>query len=136
MVAGEGGAGAHLEAGDVTAFLVDGDQHVLALGAQLRGQRRHLLGRGDVAPEQGDGGEPFAEPAQQPVGGGGAGEAGLEDGERVAGEGVGGPGEGGHRWRYPFTAPDVRPAAIFFCTIMKKATTGIAIIVDAAIRAP
>ena len=80
VVAGEGGAGAHLQAGDVAALLVDRDQHVVPLGAQLRGERGQLAGRGDVAAEQADGGEPLAEPAQQPVGGGGAGEAGLEDG--------------------------------------------------------
>ena len=89
VVAGEGGAGAHLQAGDVAALLVDRDQDVVALGPQLGGERGQLLGRGDVAAEQADGGEAFAEPAQQPVGGGGAGEAGLEDGEGVAGQGVG-----------------------------------------------
>ncbi|CAM5599114.1 hypothetical protein SFUMM280S_07720 [Streptomyces fumanus] len=84
VVAGEGGAGAHLQTGDVAALLVDGDQHVVAFGAQLGGERGDLLGGGDVAAEQGDGREALAEPAQQPVGGGGAGEAGLEDGQRVA----------------------------------------------------
>ncbi len=37
---------------------------------------------------------------------------------------------------YPFTAPEVRPAAIFFWMIMKNTTTGRAIMVDAAMRAP
>lgn len=37
---------------------------------------------------------------------------------------------------YPFTAPEVRPAAIFFWMIMKNTTTGMAIMVDAAMRAP
>ena len=60
-VAGEGGAGAHLQPGDVTALLVDGDQHVVPLGPQLGGERGELLGRGDVAAEQADGGEAFAE---------------------------------------------------------------------------
>ena len=68
-VAGEGGAGTHLQAGDVAALLVDGDQHVVPLRAQLGGEGGELLGRGDVAAEQADGGEAFAEPAQQPVGG-------------------------------------------------------------------
>ena len=46
VVAGEGGAGAHLQAGDVAALLVDGDEHVVPFGAQLRGEGRQLLGRG------------------------------------------------------------------------------------------
>src|SRR5262249_14196074 len=87
-VAGEGGARTDLQPGDVAALLVDGDEDVVALGAQPRGQGGELFGGGDVAAEQADGGEAFAEPAQQPVGGGRPGEAGLEDGQGVPGEAV------------------------------------------------
>ena len=72
-------------------------------GAQLRGEGGELLGRGDVAAEQADGGEAFAEPAQQPVGRGGAGEAGLEHGEGVPGEASGVGCERGHVAHCPFT---------------------------------
>ncbi len=89
-VAGKGGTAAHLQAGDVAALLVDGDQDVLACAPQLRGEGGELRGGGDVAAEQAHRGESFAEAPQQPVGGGGAGEARLEDGQGVAGEGVGG----------------------------------------------
>src|SRR5690606_15760321 len=58
--AGEGGAGADLQAGDVAALLVDGDEEVVPLGPQLGGERGHLLGGGDVAAEQGDGREALA----------------------------------------------------------------------------
>lgn len=98
-VAGERGTLPDLQPGDVTAFLVDRDEDVLALGPQLRGERGDLLGRLDVAAEQGDGGEPFADPAQDPVRGGGAGEPGLQDGERVPRQGVRSGNEGGHEAR-------------------------------------
>ncbi|GAA4943599.1 hypothetical protein GCM10023238_06900 [Streptomyces heliomycini] len=88
VVAGEGGAGADLQAGDVAALLVDGDQQVVPLGPQLRGEGGDLLGGGDVAAEEGDGGEALGQPAADPVGRGGAGEARLQYGERVPGEGV------------------------------------------------
>jgi len=88
VVAREGGAGADLQAGDVAALLVDRDQDVLVLGAQLGGEGGELSGRDDVAAEETDGGESLAEAAQQPVGGGGAREAGLEDRQGVPGEPV------------------------------------------------
>lgn len=137
VVAGDGGAVDDLQAGDVAALLVDGDEDVLALGAELRGEGGELAGRGDVAAEEPDGGEAVADLPQQPLGGLGAGEAGLEDGEGVTGELVTGDGGGlgGHR-AHPFTAPEVRPAAILDWMIMKKMTTGRAIIVEAAISAP
>ena len=74
-VAGEGRAMTHLQSGDVTALLVDRDEHVVPLGPQLGGERGELFRRLDVAAEQADGGEAFTDAAQQPVGGGGAGEA-------------------------------------------------------------
>lgn len=88
VVAREGRPGAHLQAGDVTALLVDGDQDVVPFGAQLGGQRGQLIGRCDVAAEQADGGEAFTEAAQQPVRSRGPGEAGLEHGQGVARQGV------------------------------------------------
>lgn len=96
QVAGEGGAVPHFEAGDVAALLVDGDEHVVPLGPELGGERGELLGRLDVAAEQADGGQTFADPAQQPLGRRGAREAGLQDGEGVAGDGVRAGNEGGH----------------------------------------
>ena len=45
-----------LQPGDVAALLVDRDQDVVAFGAQLRGERGQLVGGGDVAAEQADGG--------------------------------------------------------------------------------
>ncbi len=44
VVAGEGGAGAGLQSGDVAALLVDRDEDVVPLGPQLGGQRGELLG--------------------------------------------------------------------------------------------
>lgn len=104
QVAGEGRAAADLEAGDVAALLVDGDQDVVPLGAQLRGQRGELFGRGDVAAEQADRGEAFADPAEQPGRGRGALEAGLEDREGVPRDRVGAVRKDSHGGRYPFTA--------------------------------
>ncbi len=43
-VAGEGGAAAYFEAGDVAALLVDGDEDVVAFGPQLGGERGELFG--------------------------------------------------------------------------------------------
>lgn len=90
MVAGEGGAAAHFEAGDIAALLVDGDDQFPAFGAQPVGECGELFRTVDIAAEEADRDQALAEPAQQPVGRGGAGEAGLEDGEGIAGEGVGG----------------------------------------------
>lgn len=108
-VAGEGGAAARFEPGDVAALLVGGDQHLRPYGTQLRGERGQLFGRLDVAGEQPHRAQPFAEQPQQPLGGGGADEARLEDGERVAGQDIRRhvDGNDGH----PFTAPAVRPEA-------------------------
>ncbi len=105
VVAGEGGPGADLQPGDVAALLVDGDEDVLALLAQLRGQRGELLRGVDVAAEEADRGEALAEPAQQPVGRGGPGEAGLEHGQRVPGERVHAWCRGGHRRVTPSPRP-------------------------------
>ena len=88
VVAGEGGAGAYLQAGDVSALLVDRDEHVVPLGPQLCGEGRELIRREDIAAEQADGREAFTDPAEQPVGGGGADEARLEDREGVTRQGV------------------------------------------------
>ncbi|GDY76984.1 hypothetical protein SAV31267_064690 [Streptomyces avermitilis] len=112
VIAREGGSRPHLQARDVAALLVDRHQDVVAFRAQLGGQPAQLRGRGDVPAEQSDRGEAFAQAAQQPVRSAGPGEAGLEDGEGVARQGVGTTGECRHRGRYPFTAPAVRPAAI------------------------
>lgn len=99
MVSGEGGAAAHFEAGDVAALLVDGDDQFLAFGAQSAGEGGELGRVGDIAAEEADRDQPLAEPPQQPVGRGGAGEAGLEDGKGIAGEGVGGAYERRHELR-------------------------------------
>ena len=79
-VAGAGAAPAGLDPGDVAGLLVDGHQHVGSLGAQRGGERGHLLGVDDVAGEQHHRAEPVGQPPADPVGRGGADEAGLQDG--------------------------------------------------------
>ncbi|CAM5320769.1 hypothetical protein SGLAM104S_08422 [Streptomyces glaucescens] len=78
---------------------------------------------------------PSPRPAQQPVGGGGAGEAGLEDRQRVPGQGVGFAGECRHRGGYPFTAP-VRPLTALRWRKTKRMRIGIAKSEEAAMVAP
>lgn len=51
----EGRAVTHLQSGDVTALLVDRDEHVVPLGPELGGERGKLFRRLDVAAEQADG---------------------------------------------------------------------------------
>jgi hypothetical protein len=78
QVSGARAAELRLEPGDVPGLLVDRHDDVGTLGAQLCGEGGHLGGRSDVAGEQGDAAEAFAEPAPHPVRGRGADEAGLQ----------------------------------------------------------
>ena len=57
-----------LEPRHVAAFLVDRDEHVVALGPQRRGQRRELIPALDVPREEDDAAETSFEPAPHPVG--------------------------------------------------------------------
>ena len=57
-----------LEPGDVAALLVDRDQHVAALGAQVVGERAELLAALDVPRVEDDAAEPLGEPPAHPVG--------------------------------------------------------------------
>ncbi|MGX1249309.1 hypothetical protein RKD48_001820 [Streptomyces ambofaciens] len=81
-VARPGGPGGGLDAGDVARLLVDRDDQIGVLGAQPGGQPGDLLGGDDVAGEEHDGGQSVADVAQDPVGGLGAHETRLKDGER------------------------------------------------------
>ena len=119
-------SGRGLEPRHVAAFLVDRDQHVVALGAQIVGQRAQLLGALDVPRVEDDTAEPVGEAPANPVGHDRALEARKDAARREALE------LGAHA----LTAPAVSPNAIFRWTSRKKMTTGIAVSVDAAISPP
>ena len=61
-------SGACLETRHVAALLVDGDQHVVALRAEVVRERPQLLSALDVPGVEDDAAEPFGEPAAHPVG--------------------------------------------------------------------
>ena len=80
VVAGPGAAPGGLDPGDVAGLLVDRHDDVRPLGPQVRGERGDLLVVDDVAGEQDDRAEPFAEPAAHPRRRRGADEPRLQDG--------------------------------------------------------
>ena len=122
-VAGVRAAVLPLEPGDVAALLVDREQQA----RQRSRQRAQLVAVADVVREEGQPAEAALGEAQNPVRRLVTRKARQQAGRREPVEcGVG----------HPFTAPAVSPNAIFRCTIRKKMTTGIAVSVDAAIRAP
>ena len=126
--AGHRASGRSLQAGDVSAFLVD-THNRLGRDADGRHEALELVGVTHVAREEHDAPEAFVELAPEPVGRRLTGEPGQDAGPCEAFERV------THRAQ-PRTAPAVRPNAIRRCTIRKKTTTGIAVSVDAAIRPP
>ncbi len=119
-------AGRRLEPCHVAALLVDRDDEVLALRAQLGGQRAQLLAALDVPRVEDDAAEAVREAPSHPVGHGRALEAGKDAARRES-------LEVGHQ---ALTAPAVRPNAILRCTSRKKMTTGIAVSVEAAMSPP
>ena len=119
-------SGRGLEPRHVATLLVDRDQQVVALGAQVVRQRAQLLGALDVPCVQDDAAEAFSEAPANPVGRHRAFEAG-KDAAR---------GQSLELGVHALTAPAVSPNAIFRCTSRKKITTGIAVSVDAAISPP
>src|SRR5581483_8388489 len=123
---GVGAPLAPFEARDVAALLVGGEQDVAALRPQRAGEPATVLSRRRVVGEQTEA-EPTAldEPAG-PVRDVGAGETRKQARRSETRE----------RTAHPRTAPAVRPKAIRRCTSRKKITTGTAVSVEAAIRAP
>ena len=102
----------------VAALLVERDQQPLVLRPQLARQSGELLAIADVRCEEDDAAEAFGDQPPQPVGY----LRSLEARQQAL--------------DHPFTAPAVSPKAIRRWTKRKKATTGIAVSVDAAIKAP
>ena len=126
VVAGIATPARGIEPGDVAALLVDRNEQVGTLAAQLGGQPSDLLTALDVPREEADAAEPTFEPGTQPGRDNGA----LEPDEQAA------CGEPLQLGVHPRTAPAVRPKAIFRCTRTKNTTTGSAVSVAPAIRGP
>src|SRR5690348_4381989 len=124
-VSGIGAADPSLEACDVAAFFVGRDEQ-LAFASEPPGQRFDLFRRLDVAAEQDDTAEPALDPAQHPVGSGGAFEA-REEARRCGALELN---------AHPLTAPAVTPKAILRWIATKKSTTGSAVSVAPAISGP
>ena len=119
-------AAGRLEPCDVAAFLVDRDEHMLALCTEVRRQRTQLVATLDIPGVQDHSAEPVREPPTHPVGDARALEARKDAGR----------GEPLELRTHALTAPAVSPKAIFRCTSRKKITTGIAVSVEAAISPP
>ena len=83
-VAGLGRARRVVQAGDVAALLVDGDDEARGGGPQRRAQLRQLVGVDDVRTVEADGGQPRGILPRHPRGDGGADETGHERAEDEA----------------------------------------------------